>query len=667
MAGQPDTIGAEYLIARVEAQRLGTMVQAAALVAAAACIGLASLMQAPINRERVELELVLHSDIYAALPPEYAWVSAAGGTFRGIAVDLLWMRAERLKQEGKYYEAHQLSEWICTLQPRFPPVWVFHAWNMSYNISVATHTPQERWQWVYNGIRLLRDRGIPNNDRSIGLYHQLAWIWFHKVGDRMDNMHHYYKRAWAARMEILLGAPPTGLDAEETINWFRPVAEAPRTFEALIEEHPGVAALADQLDGLGVDVHAGTRAQRLFHPLEEQFFHPYTEYVARRRVAALRAGTDESEPRNGQLADFFAAAPEEDLAALLAYLRAKVLREQYKMLPSFMLELTGRLGTEDPVPIDWRTPWSQSIYWAMYGTDHVAEVRNVREIDVLNTDRIMLFSLQALADQGRYLFRVSLDDPFRSYLNMMPDLDYVEAMHHKYIELGAKHADEGEDVTGRTAEMLRSGHVNYLEDAIVNFYFAGRIDEARAYMAYLAEHYKDPMGQTQEDYLQPVYEFVRSRFGDMAERRVALTMIASMLYRAYLSLASGQGDDYARAIQEASQIYRRYQEERADTPEGRLALMPFSQVQSGALIDFIADRSIPVELRSLAWNRTSEEVRRWCWDIVAEFVAAECARLSLDCNRAFPEPPGMAEFRQRHPTPRQQEDIARELERRRRQ
>jgi hypothetical protein len=173
----PDTD--RYVIERVESQRSAHLVQLGALAIAALCIALAAAMQAPINEQRKELKLVLHSDIYKELPPKYAWVAAIGSSFRGLAADFLWTRLENLKQEGKYYEAHQLAQWICTVQPRFPAVWEFQAWNMAYNISVATKTAQERWQWVYNGIRLLRDEGIPNNPRMFALYDSLAWTWFH--------------------------------------------------------------------------------------------------------------------------------------------------------------------------------------------------------------------------------------------------------------------------------------------------------------------------------------------------------------------------------------------------------------------------------------------------------------------------------------------------------
>src|SRR5438046_310198 len=74
-------------------------------------------------------------------------LGVAIGAFRGLFVNYLWTRANDLKEEGKFYEAVDLAKTITKLQPHFPKVWQFHAWNLAYNISVSTNTPQERWNW----------------------------------------------------------------------------------------------------------------------------------------------------------------------------------------------------------------------------------------------------------------------------------------------------------------------------------------------------------------------------------------------------------------------------------------------------------------------------------------------------------------------------------------
>ena len=662
MASQPDS--AALVIAKAEAKRSATLVQGAALAGACVCIALAGMLQPPINQRRRELELVMSPELAKALPPKYAWVSAAGGAFRGIAVDLLWMRAEALKQEGKYYEAHQLAKWICTLQPRFADVWAFQSWNMSYNISVGTHTREERWRWVYNGIRLLRDEGIPNNPRAVGLYHQMAWIWFHKVGQHMDDMHRYYKRAWAARMETLLGPPPTGATAAEEVDWFRPVGEAPRTLEALIEAHPGVRKLVDDLDDMGVDVTEGTASDRLFHPLEERFFRAYTLHRLDQSSAALRREPVERSEAHQKLVKWLTAAPEVELDALLAYLRAKVLREQYKMDAAYMLGVTGRLGTDEPMPLDWRTPWSQCIYWGLYGTDQSRDVLNPDESAVLNTDRILLFSLQYLFRNGRVLFRLNPDKPMESYLAFMPDMRFIDAMHEKYKELGEKYREEGENVENRTAEVIRSGHVNFLEEALVDLYYGGREEEAQNYLNYLAKHYPNPYtGQKQAQYFQNVKDFVRTQVGDLATREVSQALILLIARRAYMNLAGGDGEAYTAAVGRAYEVYQAFQSEHADSREGRMSLLPFDQLLSGALIQFISDPSLPVHLRSMVWNRVNPEVQQWCWDApeFVSFILEECDRSNIAQERAFPEPPGMEEWRRTNKGWQRQEDFADDL------
>ena len=125
-----------------------------------------------INTQRKEMGLVINPPLENA-PPSLVFATVAMGAFRGLVVDILWMRADKLKEEGQFFDAKQLAQWITKLQPRFAAVWEFHAWNMAYNISVAipASQPDQRWQWVRNGYELLRDEGIPTNPKSIQLYH----------------------------------------------------------------------------------------------------------------------------------------------------------------------------------------------------------------------------------------------------------------------------------------------------------------------------------------------------------------------------------------------------------------------------------------------------------------------------------------------------------------
>ncbi len=198
-------------------------VQLAAGTIAVICMLVASLIVPVINDQRDELLLF---DVGEELSPVQAIATAAMGSFRGLIVDIAWIRAHQLQQEDKLYEANTLAQWITTLQPRFPQVWIFHAWNMSYNISFKAHTKEERWDWVMKGIRLLQDRGIVNNPHSVEIYRQLSYFYFHKIAGWADDMHWYYKRMIAEQWQELLGSPVEGATTAQVLERFKPVADA---------------------------------------------------------------------------------------------------------------------------------------------------------------------------------------------------------------------------------------------------------------------------------------------------------------------------------------------------------------------------------------------------------------------------------------------------------
>ena len=196
------------------------------VAAAVLLVAGAALLQGPLSRVSGAHEQLALRERIARENPEYMILTVAPGGLRAPFVAYLWIRAEDLKNEGRFYDAKQNADLICMFQPRFAGAWAFNAWNMSYNISVATHTPRERWNWVSNGFKLLRDKGISYNPKALNLYKELSWIFFHKIGGTTDNMHRYYKRRLAGEMQRLL-APPSYGTTREVVAAFRPIAEAP--------------------------------------------------------------------------------------------------------------------------------------------------------------------------------------------------------------------------------------------------------------------------------------------------------------------------------------------------------------------------------------------------------------------------------------------------------
>lgn len=167
------------------------------LVAALAALALAGSLNIKLLDQRATRHLTQAPPTHN-MSPAVAFTTVALGGFRGLLADVLWMRAGTLQDEGRYFELVQLSDWIARLQPRSPPIWAYHAWNMAYNVSALMTAPAERWRWVRNGIALLRDEGLAANPGSARLHQELAWLFLHKLGTDSDSAATYYREQWAA-------------------------------------------------------------------------------------------------------------------------------------------------------------------------------------------------------------------------------------------------------------------------------------------------------------------------------------------------------------------------------------------------------------------------------------------------------------------------------------
>jgi len=135
------------------------------------------------------------------------------GGFRGVIADLLWYRLAALQEQGQYLELMQLAEWITTLEPDNGDVWVYQAWNLSYNVANMMSRPTDRWRWVLSGIELLRDRGFVMNPGDAKIQRELGWVFQHKLGSDMDTAAPYYRERWAGLMQEA-GIEPPGADGE---------------------------------------------------------------------------------------------------------------------------------------------------------------------------------------------------------------------------------------------------------------------------------------------------------------------------------------------------------------------------------------------------------------------------------------------------------------------
>jgi hypothetical protein len=170
-----------------------------------------SQVQRSLNRDRDRLELTRVQPLENA-PPVLAFTTVALGGFRGLISNALWIRANDLQEEDKFFEMAQLADWITKLEPHFVQVWLVQAWNMAYNISVKFTDFSDRWRWVERGIDLLRDDGLRFNPNETLIYRELAWFFQHKMGQNLDDGHMYYKKQWLDEMSKVFGKKTPDLD-----------------------------------------------------------------------------------------------------------------------------------------------------------------------------------------------------------------------------------------------------------------------------------------------------------------------------------------------------------------------------------------------------------------------------------------------------------------------
>ncbi|MCZ7645407.1 MAG: hypothetical protein M5U26_09005 [Planctomycetota bacterium] len=605
---------------------------ACALACAAACLAGAAALMPAIDARRAQLGLTLDPERLRDVPPQIALTQATLGSFRGLAVDYFWARATRMQDEGKFYEAMELANWITVLQPHYGTVWEFQAWNMAYNISDAVRTPEEKYLWVQNGIRLLRERGIPANPRAVNLYVQLAHLFFHKVGKYAVGAHWHYKRELAAEWHELLGPPVQG-GVQAELGFFQALADAPRDLEALRLSQPAAAAELDALKGIGLDLDLGG----LRHLGRVAVWSVLDPEI--RDALLARVPDQASAARDRKLLDWLAGAQAEPRRRALAFWRAQVLRRVYRMEPRSMLGLVERYG-----PIDWRHPAAQSLYWASEGA-RIAEAypREDLEFERVNASRYELHSLQALAFTGRLNF-----EPMTGYYSQGPDPRLFDA-----FELALTEASRREGTPESVPETFAQEHRGFLTWAVEQAYLYGREGQAAGYYEKLRTVYGPKYPR---NYVAPLEEFVvrtMTRGQDVIEN--VLPALNGLANRAILEgWAQGRPEVAARLLGLAQrQIHQRFMDryaKGAQIQRGAQDLPPFPDLVADVLAKVLLSPALDMPVKARIWHSAPIWALQRVYDRTFKGLREQAAAAGWDGVRAFFEPPGMDAFRKSRPS-----------------
>lgn len=632
----------EYLDARQAAQRKDRLIIAGSLMLAVLCLVGAGFLLTPMNKVRAEQQLILDPEQFAGLPPDIELLGKLG-TFRALAIDWAFIRAERLKEEGKDYESYQLASLLCRLQPRFPTVWDFNAWNMAYNISVNYYTPEARWKWVKNGMELLRDQGIPYNPRNVSLYKSLAFIFWHKIGDFLDDQHINYKRAWGCEMERVLGAPVVALTTEDTIAPIRRIAGAPLDLADLYAENPEAEALAARLTELGLtpDRRLLDHAARYLRP----------ELTAEQLVAEGSEVTTEQinlQEQNALLRD---PAHEAALADLLATVRHITLANDYHMDPAFMVELMEQFG-----PIDWRTAWAHSLYWSARGDVQAKGFFNTNPNDEMNTVRFIFFALREGYSRGHMVLTPNFEDPFQSHIDFTPDIRFIPYCHDAYMKYGKEQfGDRPDFIEGTPGPNYWSGFITDMHNWVQLLWLEGgqaNLAKAEEYYRWLRVNNPHPDGQPQERYMQPLRDFAIGNLKEqMQTYRQASMLIGKFIAKAFRDLALGNVQSARTSARNAMEFWREYHAEviaidRVD----RRKLQPFNVMMGDQLAAYMMDETNAPIYKARLWDRLAVKSvpKKVAWDRIVPYLDELCAKQTppWDRNKAFPEPPDMEKFRE---------------------
>ncbi len=103
------------------------------------------------------------------------------GGFRGIVADLLWLRTEEYKKDHDWDRLKTTVELITKLQPHFLSIWTFQGWNLAYNVSVEWDAPEDKYEWIKQGIKFVQE-GVKKNRAHPTWYGTPAWFYYHKFG-----------------------------------------------------------------------------------------------------------------------------------------------------------------------------------------------------------------------------------------------------------------------------------------------------------------------------------------------------------------------------------------------------------------------------------------------------------------------------------------------------
>ena len=618
------------------------------------------------------------------------WEVSAGiamGAFRGVFVNLLWIRANDMKEAGKFYEAVELAKGITRLQPRFPRVWVFHAWNLAYNISVMTKSREERWNWVNQGIQLLRDQAIPANPNDLLLHKELAWIYLHKIQGVTDDANPYYKRMVAAEWSFNMGMPPPrgpeDRDRAKVIAkyaaWVRRFADAPTNLDAVRAADPAAGRLIDAVEAMGFSFTTGVERRRFLQRYEVTRVNT-TSLRRDMFLKALAVGlleTEGTQANNLRQMQVLSALIEDGgnakaWEALLTHVRRRVLVEDYRMEPDRMVRYTEKYG-----PIDWRNAAGHALYWSARGVEEsldrvqkavvttdaneniiVLDEGNRKDYDFLNTDRVVAQSVQELFRSGDVYF------DFTSFVNGQfnlwqgtPNGAFAESYGEILNEMRERAGVIDAQSKVRYVSPLSAGYENFMIDVCLYFYRRGERGTAGVWLERIRT-FEDmnTYDTTRNERFRDLDEFAINEMKTRATSTyVAVAQVTGSIIGAYSTGLLGRDPElFQTQFKYAKDFHAYYMEQQlrmtaVNLEQGRTEQMDreFEWVAGPMFEQFVTQ--LGIDEATYVFGSAPRDLQFWAYDGLQErfggLLEVDAKAGGKPFSILFPKPDGIEAFR----------------------
>ncbi|MEZ6060188.1 MAG: hypothetical protein R3C19_07500 [Planctomycetaceae bacterium] len=130
---------------------------------------------------RMRVEQDLGESTLGDIDPSSAAMNLVLLGLRGPAVSLLHQNAIGYQEHKDWGKLKTTVDSIIRLQPHYIKIWQYQGWNLAFNVSREWDKVEDRYFWVKEGLKFLKD-GTDRNQTATILFHNLADFMGRKIG-----------------------------------------------------------------------------------------------------------------------------------------------------------------------------------------------------------------------------------------------------------------------------------------------------------------------------------------------------------------------------------------------------------------------------------------------------------------------------------------------------